>query len=619
MTLVATVVSILTTWAALFVSLVGIGSAALRWYTGAHPRVVGDTVWLGYAVTMLFLQLWHLLLPITGLTTVLVIASGVVLAWRYRAAWGLGHLRGWWGLAALAVACWIAVRSMGGVTLYDSGMYHIPFVNWVKTYSIVPGLGNLHGRLGFNPASLLVAAMVDVGPWTDGSQHIANSFLVAAFATHAIARLAAASPPVPLRSRTAFELTMLPAILFTALRQDVRSLSTDLPVFVILAVVGGILFELLVEPGEPTTPDGRLMILLALCGAALCVKLSAAPFAAAAALTGAIAHFRTRSRVRWLKAVAIPAILVTTWLVRGAILTGFPLYPSRLLSLPVGWRVNAEQADAEAAWVTMSARNLNTNVIETSASWLENWIRLVLTRGDLFAHMVAPLLVCVLAAGLLARRRPEPVAWRAGVWMVPSIGVAVVVWWMTAPHTRMAQGPFWLLAATAMACAVGGHVRLTRRERLRLLAGSAALFGLLAGRVAAGEWVRAAPGGRIRAVLVSLGAERSAGGWLVPMPTPDLLRYVTPNGIDLAVPRVDNSCWNGPLLCTPHPSPSLAMRSPGEAARGFRAPREWQPFWFPNPWIPFLAYWRCVRDGGATGRDAREAACRDLVMPPSGG
>jgi hypothetical protein len=321
----------------------------------------------------------------------------------------------------------------------------------------------------------------------------------------------------------------------------------------------------------------------------------------------------------------LPVTLLTTWFIRGGILTGNPLYPSRHISLPVDWRVSAEQADAEAAWITMSARNLNTNTIETSATWLPEWLKQVLTRGDLFAHIIAPLLVAVVAAGvLLARRRLGGVPWRRGAWLLVPVFVSLLAWWLTAPHTRMAQGPFWLMAAALAACAVGGTPSLSIARRSTLLTASVALFAILAGRIALGEWYRAPAGERTRVLIGTVAAQPTADGWLAPMPSPDLLEYVTPLGVDLTVPRVDNSCWNGPLLCTPHPAPLLVMREPGSPGHGFRAPSVWQPMWFPNPWIPFLSYWRCVQhnvaaDGSHPNRASIEMTCRASSTTKSAG
>ena len=44
----------------------------------------------------------------------------------------------------------VVFLSSRGIYNYDSGLYHVQSIKWIQTYPVVPGLGNLHGRLAFN-------------------------------------------------------------------------------------------------------------------------------------------------------------------------------------------------------------------------------------------------------------------------------------------------------------------------------------------------------------------------------------------------------------------------------------------------------------------------------------
>ena len=177
-----------------------------------------------------------------------------------------------------------------------------------------------------------------------------NGFLVALYALQALRNAATLRPDAPASPRALFELAMLPGVLVAAMRQDVRSLSTDLPAFVLLAVAGGMLFDLLLSHDHASSASsGRLVALLATLAAAVCVKLSAAPFALGGTVVALLSERTSLSGPGLRRALVLPTGLMAAWLTRGAILTGYPLYPSRLISLPVDWRVNAEQADAESA------------------------------------------------------------------------------------------------------------------------------------------------------------------------------------------------------------------------------------------------------------------------------
>lgn len=52
----------------------------------------------------------------------------------------------------------LAIRSAGPCEHYDTGLYGANTVRWFTTYSIVPGLANLHGRFGFNSSLFLLVA-----------------------------------------------------------------------------------------------------------------------------------------------------------------------------------------------------------------------------------------------------------------------------------------------------------------------------------------------------------------------------------------------------------------------------------------------------------------------------
>lgn len=48
--------------------------------------------------------------------------------------------------------------------LYDFGLYHLQSMSWTEQYPVIPGLGNLHGRLAFNSSSLLLNTLFSYHP-----------------------------------------------------------------------------------------------------------------------------------------------------------------------------------------------------------------------------------------------------------------------------------------------------------------------------------------------------------------------------------------------------------------------------------------------------------------------
>lgn len=628
-------------WLLLATALAGVGLLFRQpWLPSEHVELdEGLTlIWSGYAIALLMLQVLHFFRPIdvSALAILGAIgAIGIALGVRNRGLPWAGLLRAGNRVPILVFALfavWAANRCAGPLTFYDSGMYHAPAVEWFKAHPIVSGLGNLHGRLAFNPSSLLFAAMLDRGPFASGASHLANGFvlmLVTAEVLRCATRLVRGA-----RSRTRSDVmavVLLPAIVMMFVRQDARSLSTDVVVTGLLMATGLRLFDAMQYP--PLVRQRRaygLAVVALMATAAVCVKLSAAPFAAGAIALAVYAALRVpRSAAvtgrQLLAAGVLPVLLAGTWLMRGVILSGYPLYPVRVLAAPVEWRVPAEQAAAEAAWVQMSARYLNTNNVGVGFDWLGLWLGDILTRGDLFVHITVPLLILLgIAIHVLVRRRPDG-AWRghgtmpdepnsrtAALLLGALLCANAVIWFLSAPHTRFGQSTFWLAAGLAMsvrmapALDAGGA---NNTERRRFLGAVVVLTALLWIGHAAGTARRGAAGFSWRSLAHEFVTIPASRAWLHSMPEPQLVEFVTESGLHLRVPANDNACWDGPLLCTPHPSPKLALRRDADIASGFMVQGPWSATRFPNPWTPFLALWRCQQERGSVPKRQHDRAC----------
>src|SRR5262249_41534408 len=160
MQLVLAMLGILATWAAAAVALVGIGrlahGAVLR---GAEPTL-DECFWTGFALLLLLLMGWHFVARIDARATLAAAALGSIglVAGREdlhrRVAHALAVSRGAVAISVL-LCVWLANRALSAPGAWDSGVYHIPAIEWFTAHPVVPGLGNLQGRLAFNNSSLL--------------------------------------------------------------------------------------------------------------------------------------------------------------------------------------------------------------------------------------------------------------------------------------------------------------------------------------------------------------------------------------------------------------------------------------------------------------------------------
>ena len=628
----------LGTWLVAALALVGLGSWTLRWY-GAPVETWRDfsaAFWLGIATAIGIAQLWNFVAPVNGVASAVLLGAGAAGLWTIRR--NLAHLiRGPEKLSRGSALCitllliWLANRALGPSRLYDTGMYHQPFVNWVNAWPIIPGLGNLHGRLAFNPSSLLFAALLDTGPLDKLAFHLMNGLLYAALLVEGFASWGVMRGSAAPRAYHLFSIAILPNIIHGGMRQDVRSLSTDAAVGAMLFAAVRLLFDALAHRAPDWRVRGpQMAVIVTLFAAATTMKLSAAVVAVAGAALAMMLllprkgdgePLRGMTIARWL---APALVLGIAWVGRSVVLSGYPLYPLDALPVGVDWRMLPEHVNAEHAWIDASAKGLNTNIYSPGLTWLRPWLVRVVTLPDLFVEFTLPLLAIggVVLAGVLRWRSRAPTGWSRGWWwIVVPLALGGAAWAITAPHPRLVHGILWSSAAIALSYAVAAWKG--RWAPARLLG---VVVACLTIALALKQGVEAARETRSLSSVMSAWLTLPGEPWLEPLPRRRYNAFVTNTGLAVAVPDGDNRCYNGPILCTPHPEPHLEARDPGNLGQGFRTTGErWEPQRWPNPWSTFLRFWRCSREGSTvsleTGglddpsrdRGDRQAACQRMI------
>ncbi len=118
----------------------------------------------GLFVTVAFAEIWSLfggLVPRAN--PALILVAVIVAALRRRTfaksvREGIRNTR--WRSLILFVPCafFAALNALTNGYCYDNLLYHLAAVRWVADFGSVPGLANLHGRLGFNSALHPLAA-----------------------------------------------------------------------------------------------------------------------------------------------------------------------------------------------------------------------------------------------------------------------------------------------------------------------------------------------------------------------------------------------------------------------------------------------------------------------------
>lgn len=611
--------SVLLTFLVLACALTGLGLVLRRWF-GLRRAEVDDVFlafWMGFGLVLVFLIAWNFVFAIGPTALALVLGAGIVgLAVERRTLAGAfehARLPRWTWLAVAGFGLWISNLATGRMLLWDTGLYHMQVVKWATTYPAVPGVANVFGPLGFNNASLLYTASLDVGPWKDRAWHVSNGLFVWALGAQVIASAARLLRGDGTRAAIdACALIVMTAVVSTALADKVSSFSTQLPMSMLVLAV--------VLRGYATAVDASrtdrervhdCFCMATLAAVATAVKASAAVFAAVVLVVCCVGIWKrsgARDGSRWRSlAVTLAAVgcIGILWAARGVVLSGYPLFPTPALGFPVEWRVPEEHARAEFEFVvhsslaTTRATDFVAGRTEGVQAWFSHWIESVMLEP--FAVLVPSALTILACVALLAARRRGTRASRTDVrrgWgMLAPIGAAIAAWFAVAPMPDYGEPYFWGLAAI-----VGAQVfrrvspSATATRRLVVVGCVVGLTPCVVYPFVGSARVMPSDGALVRFAKTNVTLPDPGHWFEVTNRHVQLRTYTTQSGLVVNVPCGEyGRSWDAPVPCTPNPAPNLRLRVPDRIDRGFVVDGAWQMLDWPEPWRPELL--PAIREG----------------------
>jgi hypothetical protein len=425
---------------------------------------MGD-VWIGLAVLAAYLLVWNLILPVTLWTWLVPLAAG---GWGAASAargrpWPHLDRRAILALGAVAVG-WalIADQALGPSEEYDFGLYHLDLITYAKHYAALPGLANLHSRLGAGDAHLLLTAFLDQRPLAGAGPHLVDSLLGALLLLDVGLRLArrpAAEAPVFSRRLAAL---LGPATFVVAAMSPLQRISSpnlDFATFVEVAI--GMLYfadslERDLDPAAALTAVCALGLASATRPLYWALTLFVATFFVAGVWRRSGRAPGISLRAAGLVAV-VPFVLAAGWVARQAVLSGYPLYPLTVLGLPTDWRIPMSVLTAanrgDDAWARWPG--VDPNVVLGSWHWLGAFW---LPKRERDLDVVAPLmlLACVVPSLASLGVRDSSRRGRLGPMLAVAVPCAalLVPWFLIAPDPRFAFAPIWLVPAAVAAWAL---------------------------------------------------------------------------------------------------------------------------------------------------------------------
>lgn len=364
---------IILTWVFLFVVIILVGKLLINnkllsflnigksfeWY---------EYFWGGFAIVLAILQIWSIFFPVNIYALAfIVILSLVSTALLLRKKIKIPKIGVYFFLVIGVLLFIISYFASLSVSWPDTQGYHLNAVKWTNLYSVVPGLANLHTRLGFNSSFFLFASTID-SILKDRSSHIALSFMTSVLFVEYV-WIFVKSKNIHLK---VFLSLTLPLIIVNIIRTgQISSLSYD---FALLLIILAICIELIQNNKKSFFVAGVLSIIL------LTIKISGAAFSLVVLCFIAyqlILKNKINIRMFWFFLV-LTTVLLLPYIVRNVILTGWPFYPIPIFDFKVAWSVPFEKVkglfETIKAWAILPGENYPQVIGVPLWKWLPNWI-----------------------------------------------------------------------------------------------------------------------------------------------------------------------------------------------------------------------------------------------------
>jgi hypothetical protein len=463
---------------------------------------------------------------------------------------------------ALAAIALCSIQASRFYIVYDAGLYHFQAIEWLTREPLVFGLANLHGRLGFNSAWLIILALFRL-PGTDGVGMMLGSSAAAVFAIIALTQPLLSTSTWRERPMSVafcvFAFVLLTWQVFRWVGFQAWTSTDHIPIL-LWVVIPHIFLRFSERHSRNEVAAGELSLLWLLSAFAVVSKMSTVPILLLP-LAASVSWLKRKHPVRVLiVAMAMAGMLCSVWAVRSVVLSGCIVYPAEqtcLYFLP--WSVPKTNVAQEHGNIISWARQPWRNQQERSKAlheweWIRTWVRHewqgrflfdTVSRGlavTLFLWFAWRLVLHGFRMPQLTEKKLARTRWR-GLWVVfaTTLGAAVF-WFLSAPDPRFALGLFLTLISLPATALLSADIARSPSWLLRA--------------------------GWIMVVVVFLWQVKSFAPWQMPLfaikaetkiPSINYRNFEISN-VTITVPAKGDQCWLAPIPCTPYPRRDLEMR-----------------------------------------------------------
>ena len=303
---------------------------------------------------------------------------------------------------------------------FDPNYYHYQNIRWNEEYAVVPGLGNLEDRYGFNSNYLLLSAVFSFRfVWGEAIYPI-QSFLAVSY----IVWLMCEAINRKYDLRILILLFLSSYFLYFYKDNAISDTSTDIvPNLIILYVISSIILN-------PYDIKNKTLLYVFVPVSLITFKLSIAPLSLVSIYIIFSIFKSKRYKELWFL-FTICCMVVILWLIRNIVITGYLIYPFSEIDLfNIEWKMPESVAIRQKHYISEIAFD---KFDFTIYEYFSQFSFLTIFRSEVTFLILAVIALFTILFHLLNKRKRIPVI----IYVVAAVLISNFIYWMfTAPDFR---------------------------------------------------------------------------------------------------------------------------------------------------------------------------------------
>ena len=366
---------------------------------------------------------------------------------------------------------------------HDDGMYYMQTIKWIENYAVVPGLGNIHGKLAFNSNWHVLSALFGFSYLGIPALNDLNGLLHIMVVTYAFTGLQSLM-------NGKYELaTILKVLMFIPTFIFLKYFTAPTPDLAAIYLIW-IAIIFLVKKIEEKSLDVfniRSLMIIIFCTYICTIKLSALPIC----ILALYIFFKEVKKKHYMHiAIIIIAVvdLLAPWLIRNVIQTGYILYPFEHIDLfNFDWEIPKQIVIWEADWIESWARIpvVDADIVNkmSLSEWFTIWFdnKRIYDKAILFFIVISSIVFLLQSLIRIVKGKFSVANINEGWFVVYLTLVAgIAMWFWKAPDFRFGYGFTLFFCFLVVAQFVKNHFFNDRPQTgIKILYGTTILFYLI--------------------------------------------------------------------------------------------------------------------------------------------